>query len=126
MQKRNRRARFFALFDGADPNASTPVRDVTTVPTQALFFLNDPFLHEQAAQLADRLLAGAADGSARVDLAFRELFGRSPSAAERGEALEFLAAYAAAPPAGEENRSRAAWSAYVRVLLASNEFLHVD
>ena len=24
MQKRNRRARFFALFDGADPNASTP------------------------------------------------------------------------------------------------------
>ncbi len=53
MQKRNRR-RFFALFDGADPNASTPLRDVTTVPTQALFFLNDPFLHERAAKFAAR------------------------------------------------------------------------
>ena len=56
--------RFFALFDGADPNASTPVRDVTTVPTQALFFLNDPFLHERAAKFATRVVA-AADDDAR-------------------------------------------------------------
>ena len=32
----------FWLFDGADTNVSTPHRDSTTVPTQALFLLNDP------------------------------------------------------------------------------------
>lgn len=58
MQKRNRRSRFFALFDGSDPNASTPVRDVTTVPTQGgFFFLNDPFLHERAAKFSERIHA---------------------------------------------------------------------
>ena len=45
------------LFDGADPNASTPARQTTTVPTQALYFLNDPFFHAQADRVASRVLA---------------------------------------------------------------------
>ena len=57
MVLRNRRHPFLGLFDGADPNASTPERQVTTVPTQALYFMNDPFFHQQAAAFADRLLA---------------------------------------------------------------------
>ena len=43
MTQRIKRHPFLALFDGADPNASTPgVRHTTTVPTQALFFLTTP------------------------------------------------------------------------------------
>ena len=48
---RNRRHPFLGLFDGADPNATTPARQATTVPTQALYFLNDPFFHDRAAAL---------------------------------------------------------------------------
>ncbi|HEV3339293.1 MAG TPA: DUF1553 domain-containing protein, partial [Pirellulales bacterium] len=118
MQKRNRRSRFFALFDGADPNASTPVRDVTTVPTQALFFLNDPFLHRCAEGLADRLTVSSADDGARIDLACRLLFGRPAADADRADAAEFLSAY--------PNPRAKAWAAYARVLLSSNEMLHVD
>jgi hypothetical protein len=127
MQKRNRRSRFFALFDGADPNASTPVRDVTTVPTQALFFLNDPFLHRCAERLAERLAASSADDGARIDLACRLLYARPASDADRADASEFLSAYesnAALPPG--LNRHTTAWAAYARVLLSSNEMLHVD
>src|SRR5262249_46410112 len=40
---RLRRHPFLALFDGADANSSTAGRTVTTVPTQALFFMNNPF-----------------------------------------------------------------------------------
>src|SRR4029079_8273738 len=54
MTVRNRRQPFMGLFDGADPNATTPQRQVTTVPTQALYFMNDPLFHAQAAALARR------------------------------------------------------------------------
>src|SRR5205085_8936754 len=48
MTQRISRHPFLALFDGADPNASTAERRTTTVPTQALYFLNDPFIHAKA------------------------------------------------------------------------------
>ena len=56
MVQRQRRHPYLALFDGADPNASTPTRQSTTVPTQALYFVNDPFFHVQAATLVSTLL----------------------------------------------------------------------
>ena len=46
MSQRIQRHPFLALFDGADPNASTAASGRTT-PTQALFFMNDPFVHAQ-------------------------------------------------------------------------------
>jgi hypothetical protein len=112
MQKRNRRAPFFALFDGPDPNASTARRDVTTVPTQALYFMNDPFVHARAEKFAARILAAEGDDGPRLDFACRQLFGRTASAEEHSEAAEFLRDYASAcagPPA--EKRSILAWSA---------------
>jgi hypothetical protein len=133
MQKRNRRGRFFRLFDGADPNASTPQRDVTTVPTQALFFMNDPFVHELAVKLA-RLICGqaAGDGKAtddrqRLELAYRRVFGRAADETELDDGVEFLRGYAAGfKGADAKKRNELAWAAYARVLLSSNEFLYVD
>jgi hypothetical protein len=127
MQKRNRRARFFALFDGADPNSSTPRRDVTTVPTQALFFMNDPLLHQSAERLAAQLAAAAANDAKRIDLACRLLFSRPATEADLADGAEFLSAYASqlgdSPAAARQVQ---AWAAYARVLLSSNELIHVD
>jgi hypothetical protein len=127
MQKRNRRAPFFALFDGADPNASTPVRDHTIVPTQALFFMNDPFAHEQARKFAARVLNASANELERVDDAFEALYGRCVTDVEQDDAMAFLAAYAAqCGDASPETRRTLAWEAYVRVLFASNELVYLD
>ena len=41
-------------FDFASPDQHAPMRFVTTVPQQALFFLNSPFVAEQARHLAAR------------------------------------------------------------------------
>src|SRR5262249_17200842 len=61
-----------ALFDAANPNLVVAQRDVTTVPAQALFLMNSPFVRDQAAQMAKRLLAAASlDDAGRVDLAYR-------------------------------------------------------
>ena len=117
MVQRQRRHPFLALFDGADPNASTPARQTSTVPTQALYFLNDPFFHTQAAALAERL-AEFDDDNHRMQRAYRILFQRKPGEAERNTGKMFLQQYPGT--AGEK------WRAYARVLLASNEFVHVD
>lgn len=111
MQKRNRRARFFSLFDGPDPNASTAGREATIVPTQALFFLNDPFLHASAEKLAANLQS-IPEERGRIERASLLVFGRSATEDQINAAMDFL----------KENP----WPAWCRVLLSSNEFLFVD
>lgn len=123
MVKRNRRDAFFGLFDGADPNAGTPVRQDTTVPTQALFFLNDPFFHAQADRLADRVLGTAGDPDP-LRVLYRMALQREPTGKERTWAEAFRTDYAAELPA--ETSERESWAALARVLLGSNEFLFVD
>jgi hypothetical protein len=117
MVQRQRRHPFLALFDGADPNASTPSRQSTTVPTQALYFINDPFFHAQAAALAAIALE-TPEEEARLLQIYRRLFQRDPTQTEQDRGQKFLQSYP-----GDAMKK---WSALSRVLLASNEFLYVD
>ena len=127
MVQRIKRHPFLALFDGADPNATTPNRRATTVPTQALFFLNDPFVHAKSEKFAARLQAARRDEMQRIELATRLALGRAPSEIERADATEFLAAYRAEVSAsGKADADSAALAAYVRTLFGSNEFLHLE
>lgn len=117
MVQRQRRHPYLALFDGADPNSSTAARQTTTVPTQALFFLNAPFFHEQSAEFAQRV-EKEAELEAQIRLAFQFLFQRVPNTSEMAAAQQFHTQY----PGTSHDR----WSAYARVLMASNEFIYVD
>lgn len=135
MVKRNRREPFLALFDGADPSATTPVRQSTIVPTQALFFMNDPFFHERAASLAARTreVRGFEDRLAAI---LRLTLQRAPNDIDREVAIELLSHWpAGAAPVSVPVESseaianeypEAAWEAVCRVVLGSNEFLFVD
>jgi Protein of unknown function (DUF1553)/Protein of unknown function (DUF1549)/Planctomycete cytochrome C len=127
MTQRIRRHPFLALFDGADPNSSTPQRGVTTVPTQALFFLNNPFVHDQAGKFADRLLSEP-EGE-RIERAYRLALGRAPTDDEHRDASDYLRETAEALAAGgvpPAQRPRQAWAGLARVLFGSNEFIYVD
>ena len=127
MVQRIKRHPFLALFDGADPNASTAERRITTVPTQALYFLNDPFVHAKSVKCAERLIQSAADEKAQVVLAIRLALGRSPGDDEIADATALLAGYRAGlTAAGKPNPAVGALAAYVRTLFGSNEFLHRD
>jgi hypothetical protein len=117
MVQRQSRHPFLVLFDGADPNASTAARQTTTVPTQALYFINDPVFHAQAAAVAEQLL-GLPDDETRITGAWSLLLQRTPTASELERAQTFLTNYPANPTEK--------WAAQVRVLMASNEFLYVD
>jgi hypothetical protein len=129
MTQRLKRHPYLALFDGADTNASTPRRLDTTVPTQSLFLMNDPFVHEQSAGLARRILAEEADNAARLRLAYEIVLTREPSPEDAAADQAFLAQYRqslAASTIPADQRELAAWSALVRTLLTRNDFLFVD
>jgi len=129
MTQRFARHPFLALFDGPDTNASTASRITTTTPLQALFLMNDPFVHEQAKSLAGRLLRVDGDDNTRIEHAFVLLFGRPPSEEERTQSAEHLTQTnmrlrSSGVPA-DQARSRT-WESYARVMFMSNEFVYVN
>jgi hypothetical protein len=124
MTQRIQRHPFLGLFDGADTNAGTHLRLTSTTPLQALYLMNDPFVHEQAEKLAARLAAEAGDDVGRIERAYLSLFGRSPSDDERTTALEYLAGVRAAD-GGRVSADRTAWSSLLRGLFLSNELVYV-
>jgi hypothetical protein len=127
MVQRLKRHPFLALFDGADPNSSTAQRSVTTVPTQALYFLNDPMVHAKALSAAQRLRAQHTNEIGQIDLAYQLVLGRSATDGERSDAASFLALYRAELKTnGTTNADELALASFMRTLLGSNEFLYCD
>jgi hypothetical protein len=78
-------------FDFANPEQHTPQRYLTTVPQQALFMMNDPFMAEQArALVARREVADERSPSGRIQVIYRLVFGRAATADELSLALRFI------------------------------------
>ena len=84
---------FFAstmrIFDVATPDLHVPRRPETSVPQQALFFLNDPMVLDRTrtiAKIAQR------DPRERIRELFRRIVQREPSNEETGEALAMVGA----------------------------------
>jgi hypothetical protein len=76
-------------MDCPDPSTTTPRRNVTTTPIQALGLMNNSFVLRQARHFADRLGAQAGDQLAdQVALAYRLALGRNPSQPETARAVE--------------------------------------
>jgi hypothetical protein len=114
------------IFDGPDPSSSTPARTATTTPIQALFAMNDPFVHERSNRLAARLIAARPDDARRLELAYLLVFSRPPTSEERGEGEAYLRAFRAKleeKGVPREAHSQAAWASLSRAFLASNEFM---
>ena len=105
-------------FDFANPDTHVAVRHETTVPQQALFFLNGAFAASRARALAARL-AGAPEE--RVQQLHRIVYQRDASDAEVESAKQFIT---------QEPQERAdaltPWEQYAQVLLLANEFAFTD
>jgi hypothetical protein len=129
MQQRIRRQPFLELFDGADPNAVTGIRPLTTTALQALYTMNDVFFHEQARALAVRVEMAHGTDVERLNYAYRLLYGRAPAADEVREARQFLTAARGSlrdTGVAEDKQNHEVWASLMRVLLSSNEFLTLD
>jgi len=77
-------------FDFANPDLSIPRRTETSVPQQALFSLNHPFLVQQAKALLGRPDVAALDAPARIRRIYALLYQREPGNGELQSALQFV------------------------------------
>jgi hypothetical protein len=117
---------FFDAFDGADASVVVGRREVSTVPTQALYLLNSPLVSQESRRAAERLLAMEdQDDAGRVDMAFRLAYSRPSTDAERDAVLAFLERYPEL--AKEEGKGFGdlpvqAWAQFCQALVASAEF----
>jgi hypothetical protein len=81
----------FRTFDFSSPDAHTPQRFNTSVPQQALFLMNSPFLIQQAKKAAARPeIAETKSPPERVQALFRLLYGRAAEPEEVEASLAFL------------------------------------
>lgn len=80
---------FLQLFDFPSPNQSAEKRFSTNVPLQRLFFMNSDFMQQHAERVAARV-ASEPDEPARIQKAYKLLFGREATAAELDAGREFL------------------------------------
>jgi mono/diheme cytochrome c family protein len=115
---------FLNIFDVADPELIVGQRDVTTVATQALYMMNSPFVHDQAAEMSRKVVASGSTDEARLDHAFRLAFSRPAGAKEQEVSLKFLNEYEKSLDGSKPspNRRQEAWTQLCHSLLASGEF----
>jgi hypothetical protein len=129
MTQRIQRHPILGLFDAPDTNTTTARRDTSTVPLQALFLMNNPFVKEQAEGLARRLWSGACRMRERINMAHRLAWSRPATEAEIEKGLAYVEAYksqlARMGLPGAEAELEACTS-YARVMLSANEFVYID
>ena len=81
----------FRTFDLASPDTTSPQRFSTTVPQQALFLMNSPFIARQSREVVSRLKANTnAFDIAMVGELYGRIYQREPSREEVGIARAFL------------------------------------
>ena len=107
----------FRTFDFAGPDTTCPQRFTTTVPQQALYLLNSPFIETQAKRLGARSSVASADDEERIRVIYHLAYQREPSAGELALAKRFV---------DEFVPSAAAWERLGQALLVSNEMMFVD
>ena len=109
------------LFDFAEPSLVVANRDVTTVPSQALFMWNSPFVAAQSEAMAQRLLAkSAADGRQRIGYAYLWALSRLPTDTERTRAENYLR-----ESVGKLDGAEKIWATFCQTLFASAEFRYL-
>ncbi|MFM9068197.1 MAG: DUF1549 and DUF1553 domain-containing protein [Planctomycetota bacterium] len=89
-------------FDPVDQTLVSGSRDVTTVPSQALFLLNSNFVKKQSYELARRLLMAKKTDEQRVSSAYHVVLGRPATDVEVQRAVAFLQTYAASDHGNEQ------------------------
>ncbi|MEX0641112.1 MAG: DUF1553 domain-containing protein [Pirellulales bacterium] len=102
------------------PEPVKKVPTTATTPLQSLFWMNDPWVHEQSQRFAERLLRETSDDSQRLDRALLLLYARPPRDNERQTCLAHLALYRARLRESgitmDDEEARRAWSSLARVL----------
>jgi hypothetical protein len=105
----------FHTFDFATPDQTSPQRHVTTVPQQALFMMNNPFVIQQAqALVAKPEFKEPQAYEAEVNELYERVYARKPTALEVDAGLRYVMDAITNPRPREDEKSvwQYGWGAY--------------
>lgn len=110
---RGQRSALLDSFDCPDPSTKTPVRMVTTTPSQALSQWNDTFILRMSKKLSQRIKVESGESvESKVLRSWELVLGRFPNPREKEKAISFV--------------QKHELELLCRVLFNSNEFIFVD
>ena len=112
---RNVQPGLFEVFDAPNSGMVMGKRTASTVPTQALYLMNDPWIQKQAGYFANRIVAKPADQ--RITYAWQAALGRAPKKAERTLIEEHLAT---------STNELDSWTSLAQTLFACVDFRYID
>ena len=114
--RRSMRVPFFEVFDVPDGMQSRGVRELTTVPTQALMLMNNQFVRDQASHFSNRIRKAVGNDNLKhiVEEAYWLALSRSPTNEELSSSVELLST---------EGQSL---ENFCHILFTLNEFCYVD
>ena len=119
---RNQIPEMFNVFDFPNPGVVSGKRNVSSVPTQALFMMNSKFVLEETKGAAERILSASEqmEDLQRIGYVYRLSLGRKPTGKERSLALSYL----------DKSRGEVsevdAWSGLIHGLFACIDFFYLN
>jgi len=118
----------FSLFDYSSTDIPLGDRPQSTIAPQALFMMNSPLIKSVSTAMADRLMLESATDEERVDRLYKLALGRPPSHQEQARFLDYVGRFESmlSEVQSAPNPKRAAWSACLQGVFASNEFIYVN
>lgn len=117
---RNSMLELFEVFDIANPNMVTGHRNTSTLPTQALFLMNSPWVMEQSRAMAKSVCEQRAQDSERLKQVFLRLLGRPPSATEAKLANQYLESM------NDIQNSKVRWQRLIHATIGSLDFRYIN
>ena len=112
--------RSLAVFDFADSNTVSGVRESSNTANQALYMMNNPFVITQSEAFAKRVARHDPKTSERLKYAFLLAYGRQPTKTERQAVASFLKTFTKTA-SGTQTMATICQS-----LFASAEFRYID
>lgn len=118
---RNNRLELFEAFDFGDINTSQGQRYASTVAPQALYFMNHPFVIEQATHAAVQAAVSSSDDKQQITHVFLRSLGREPYDKELAACLHSLHR-----AASDTEARQSAWSMIFQSIFGCIDFRYLD
>lgn len=110
----------YRAFDYPSPDAMSPDRSKTSVPQQALYLLNSPFVQRQAQWVTEKWKEDKSlSDEQRLEQLFQTVLQRSPSKPESEMFLKYV-------ESSTDDEKWNKWDSVAQVVMVSNDFMFVD
>ncbi|WP_207394662.1 PSD1 and planctomycete cytochrome C domain-containing protein [Bremerella alba] len=110
----------YRAFDYPSPDAMSPDRSKTSVPQQALYLLNSPFVQRQAQWVTEMWKDDKSlSDDQRLERLFQTLLQRSPTEQESEMLLKYV-------ESSNDEEKWNKWDSVAQVVMVSNDFMFVD